>query len=114
MSKLQNLELVREAILQGISDAQEAGAFALNAAGGDGYPCGFAWVKVNGVKLNTKAGKIFAELGFKKSYNGGIDLWNPSGLPVQNVDIKYVAAAAMAEVLKEQLGVEAYAESRWD
>ena len=116
MSNLQNLELVRAAIQDGIAMAQEVGKEAYQVAGGDSFPCGFAWVVVHGVKLNTKAGKIFQEFGFRKGYgkNAGIELWNPSGLGVQNVDIKYVAAAACAEVIQAQLGVDAYAGSRWD
>jgi len=79
----------------------------------DAFPCGFAWVKVFGVKLNTKLGKIMKEAGFSKSYSGGIDLWNPSRLPYQNVDAKYSGASAYAAVLKSY-GINAIAESRWD
>ena len=116
MSNLQNLELVRAAIADGIADAQEVGRKALEVAGGDSYPCGFAWTIVHGIKLNSKAGKIFKEFGFRKGYgkDAGIELWNPSGLSVQNVDIKYVAAAACAEVIQAQLGLDSYAGSRWD
>ena len=80
---------------------------------GDGYPCGFAWVRIFGVKLNTKEGKLFKSLGFRKEYGGGISLWNPGGLPVQNVDVKYAGAEAYAAVLKKY-GYSAYAESRLD
>ena len=80
---------------------------------GDGYPCGFAWVQVFGVKLNTKAGKEFKALGFRKDYNGGISLWNPGGMSVQNVDVKEAGAQAYAQVLKEH-GYTAYASSRLD
>lgn len=80
---------------------------------GDGYPCGFAWVKVFGVKLSTKAGKEFKALGFRKDYEGGISLWNPGGMNVQNVDVKEAGAQAYAEVLK-QYGYTAYAGSRLD
>jgi hypothetical protein len=99
---------------------REATAAAKTAAdelygkmGGDQLMCGFAWVKVEGVKLSTKLGKEMAKLGFRKSYSGGIDLWNPSGSPVQNIDIKEAGAQAYAAVLRNH-GFRAYAESRLD
>jgi len=79
----------------------------------DNYPCGFAWVNVSGVKLSTKLGKEFAEIGFRKSYGGGIDLWNPSGSYVQNMDVKYAGAVAYAAVLRKY-GISAYAQERLD
>lgn len=79
----------------------------------DRFPCGFAWVNVRGVKLSTKLGKEFAALGFRKSYDGGIDIWNPSGSYVQNVDVKYSAAAAYANVLSKY-GIDAFARERLD
>lgn len=75
--------------------------------------CGFAWVKVSGVKLSTKVGKEFKELGFDKSYSGGIDLWNPSGYGGQNVEIKYAGAKAYADVFTKY-GYKAYAMDRLD
>lgn len=81
--------------------------------GGDQLMCGFAWVTVEGVKLSTKLGKEMAKLGFRKNYGGGIALWNPSGSPVQNIDIKESGAQAYAEVLRKH-GFRAYAESRLD
>ncbi len=82
--------------------------------GQDQYACGFAWVEVHGVKGNTKLGRALIEAGFSKSYRGGLQLWNPSGLGVQNVDTLEEGARAAAEFLRQQLGVEAYAGSRLD
>ena len=79
----------------------------------DNYPCGFAWVQVFGVKLSTKEGREFARLGFRKSYNGGIELHNPGSLLVQNVDVKMAGAEAYAEVLRAT-GYKAYALDRLD
>jgi hypothetical protein len=79
----------------------------------DNYPCGFAWVNVSGIKLSTKLGKEFAALDFKKSYGGGIDLWNPSGAYVQNMDVKYAGAAAYAKVLRKY-DITAFAQERLD
>ena len=59
-------------------------------------------------------GRALKTIGFRKAYNGGLELWNPSGLLVQNVDVKEAGAEAYAEVLRKELGVTAYAGSRWD
>jgi hypothetical protein len=93
--------------------ARNAANSMLAKIGGDRFACGFAWVVVHGVKLSTKVGKEFAKVGFKKAYTGGIELWNPSGSPVQNIDIKEAGATAYANVLREA-GYEAYAQSRLD
>jgi len=105
-------EVVSEALVAANKAAVEEFARYGNK---DSYPCGFAWLVVNGVKLNSKVGKEFAALGFRKGYGkgAGIELWNPSGLMVQNVDIKLVGAQAAAEVLREA-GYDASAGSRWD
>ena len=79
----------------------------------DNFPCGFAWVKVVGIKLNSKVGKVFAEMGFRKSFSGGIDIWNPSGLNVQNVDTKEAGTEEFAAVLRKY-GYTAYSGSRLD
>jgi hypothetical protein len=99
---------------QALTAARAASKALLDRYGGeDGFPCGFAWVKVYGVKLSTKQGKEFAKLGFSKSYSGGIELWNPSGMSVQNVNIKEAGASAYAEVLR-RYDFQAYAGSRLD
>ena len=95
--------------------AQKAAKNALLKIGGDKGLCGFAWVEVFDVRLNTKQGREFARLGFKKGYGrgAGIELWNPSGSPVQNVDVKEAGANAYAEVFRRH-GFNAYAASRLD
>ena len=80
---------------------------------GDRDACGFAWVTVRGVKLNTKLGKAMKAAGFDKAYGGGIQLWNPSGSYTQAITAKEVGAEAYAQVLKAA-GIEAYAGSRMD
>ena len=79
--------------------------------GEPGY-CGFAWVKVS-EKASTKLGRALKTVGFKKSYNGGLDLWNPGGSGTQSMDIKEAGAEAYAEVLRK-FGINAYACSRAD
>jgi hypothetical protein len=73
--------------------------------------CGFAWVNVspgnspfaNWLKKNKLA---------RKAYGGGVDLWvSAHG---QSVERKEAHAYAMAEVLRNELGVKAYASSRLD
>jgi len=99
---------------QALVAARAAAKSALDNNGGrDNYPCGFSWVTVYGVKMNTRLGKQFAGLGFKKEYGGGIQLWNPSGSPVQSVDIKEAGAQAYANVLR-RYDIKAFANSRLD
>jgi hypothetical protein len=80
--------------------------------GVDQFACGFAWVNVP-VKASTKLGRKLAELGFRKSYRGGLELWNPSGFACQNIDTLEQGATAYAEVFKKH-GIECYAQSRLD
>ena len=79
--------------------------------GEPGY-CGFAWVKVR-EKASTKLGRALKTVGFRKSYNGGLDLWNPGGSGTQSMDIKEAGAEAYAEALRG-FGINAYACSRAD
>jgi len=87
----------------------------LNATLGQAWPCGFAWVNISGVKLSTRQGKEFAKLGFRKAYGypNTVQLWNPSGHPTQNMDVKEMAADVYAEVFR-QAGFNAFAGSRMD
>lgn len=97
--------------------AQAAAAQATQeflAKHGDRDACGFAGVRVYGVKGSTKLGKELIRLGFRKSYEGGLQWWNPSGSYTQAITAKEVGAEAAANVLKEMLGIEAYAWSRLD
>lgn len=80
---------------------------------GEGAMCGFAWVTIYDIKLNTKVGKKFAQMGFEKSYHKGIELWNPSKHHTQSVDAKEAGANAYATVLS-QAGFKAYSGSRLD
>ncbi len=80
--------------------------------------CGFAWV-VAKVKGNTKMGKALAAAGFSKHYGGGLQVWMPGRIGTQNIDCNYAGAKKYAEVfkaelLKANLEVEIYADSRMD
>jgi len=81
--------------------------------GQDQFACGFAWVTVL-EKGNTKLGRALKEAGFEKSYNGGLKLWNPSGMYVQNVDTLEAGAQAAAQYLQQTMGIQAYADSKLD
>jgi len=81
---------------------------------GDRDCCGFAWVTVY-TDGRSKVGRALMKAGFKKTYGqSGIQMWNPSGHLTQALTAKEVGAEAMARVLRERLGVEAYAGSRMD
>ena len=107
---------------QVVQDAvNEAGMQARTAAKaflqkhGDRDACGFAWVDVYGVRSNSKLGKWLQAAGFRKSYTGSLQLWNPSGCPTQSISILEAGAEAYAEVLKQKLGLDrVYAGSRMD
>jgi hypothetical protein len=104
---------VREALAQAEEAARQATTNFL-ARHGERDACGFSWVTVSKVRSNSKLGKALAEAGFSKSYTGGLQLWNPSGNPTQAITAKEVGANAYASILREKLGIEAYAESRMD
>ena len=91
--------------------AKKAEADFRTQYGEPGY-CGFAWVHVS-EKASTKLGRALKEVGFRKSYQGGLDLWNPGGSGTQSMDIKETGAQAYAEVLRQN-GIDAYMCSRAD
>jgi len=106
--------LTKEIHDEAIAEAKRVSLEKYNEYGGDTLACGFAWVSAY-VKGNTRLGKSFKALGFKKEYGGGYQLWNPSGLPVQSVDIKEVGAEAYVKVINKYLPhVEIFANSRLD
>jgi hypothetical protein len=106
---------VSDIIREAFDAAQNASKQMYDKIGGDGYACGFAWVEVYKVRRNSKLGKELIEYGFKPSWKSGqLDLWNPGGMNVQNIDIKEEGAEAFARVLREKLGISAYAGSRLD
>ena len=108
MIALDNIESIHNTAT---SAAERAEAEFRARHGEPGY-CGFAWVKVS-EKASTKLGRALKTVGFRKSYNGGLDLWNPDGSGTQSMDIKEAGAEAYAEVLRK-FGINAYACSRAD
>jgi hypothetical protein len=82
---------------------------------GDRDACGFAWVNVWGVRSNSKLGKALQAAGFRKDYQGALQLWNPSKAGCQSLNVLEAGADAYAKVLKDKLGLErVYSGSRMD
>lgn len=99
-----------------VQEAQAAARQATSeflAQHGEGDACGFSWVTVF-EKGSTKLGRALLKNGFTKAYGGGLQWWNPSQSGTQAITAKEVGAYAAAEVLRERLGVKAYAGSRMD
>ena len=109
----------KEQVISFVEGAKQEASRAANKffqerlGGRDQYACGFAWVTVY-EKGSTKLGRALKEAGFRPAYGGGLQLWNPSGMYVQNVDTLEAGAEAAAEFLTQALGVKAYAGSRLD
>jgi len=108
-----NAELVQNACNEAGIQARTASK-AFFDRHGDRDACGFAWVDVYGVRSNSRLGKTLQSFGFRKSYTGSLQLWNPSGAGTQSISILEAGAEAYAKVITEKLGVEAYAGSRLD
>ena len=108
-----NAELVQNACNEAAIQARTA-AKAFYAQHGDRDCCGFAWVNVWGVRSNSRLGKTLQSFGFRKSYDGSLQLWNPCGSMTQSISIKEAGAEAYAKVLTDKLGIKAYAGSRLD
>ena len=81
--------------------------------GKDQFACGFAWVNIYRIKGNTKLGKMLKAAGVRQDYTKAFQIWNPSGMHVQNVDTLEAGAEAAAKVFTKY-GFEAYAGSRLD
>jgi hypothetical protein len=113
MSATIDLNQVNIVLVQAKKAAQEAAVTAY-ATIGERDACGFAWVTVHGVRINSKMGKALVAQGFSKAWNGGLQLWNPSGHGTQSISVKEAGAYVYADYIKSQLGLEAYAGSRMD
>ncbi len=101
-------------VIEAITHAANA-TRAFLTVNGDRDACGFAWVTVYKVRSNSKLGKVLTQNGFRKSYyEKGLQLWNPAKSGTQSISALEAGAEACARVLREKLGVEAYAGSRLD
>jgi hypothetical protein len=103
-----------EQIQAGVDLAIQASKDEYQKWGGDRGCCGFAWVEVYVDRTNSKQAQELIKAGFRKDYKPKcLSMWNPGGLPVQNIDIKEAGAYAYANYLTA-LGLKAYAGSRLD
>ena len=106
-------EQIISAVQGAVAEAQSA-ARVMYAQVGERDACGFGWVEIYVGRTNSKEAKALIEAGFRKSYKPKcLTLWDPAGLPVQNVDVKAVGADALATYL-QALGLKAYGCSRLD
>ena len=107
-----------------IREAQEAAYEAADRVhkeqyqGVDQGACGFAWVNIysygdSKIKGNTRIGKMMKAAGVRQDHTRAFQIWNPSGYPVQNLDVLEAGARAAAETF-QKYGFTAYAGSRLD
>ena len=108
-----DLTQVQIVLHQAKKAAEQAGIIAY-AQIGERDACGFAWVSVFKVRSNSRLGKLLMANGFSRAWNGGLQLWNPSGHGTQSISVKEAGANVYASYLKNQLGIEAYSGSRVD
>lgn len=107
-----DMNIVETAVLEARAAAARATREFLGQHG-DRDACGFASVRVY-EKGSTRIGRALLKNGFRKCYDGSLELWNPSGHHTQAITAKEVGAEAAAEVLRQRLGVKSYAWSRMD
>lgn len=89
-----------DAIIQEAFDAARKAAADFRAQHGEPFYCGFAWVNIKPGTSNLA--KRLKALGYaRKSYYGGVDVWNPSQDMTQSMDIKEAGAYAFATVLSK-------------
>jgi hypothetical protein len=73
--------------------------------------CGFAWVRVRPGNSSFAKWLVKNKLAHK-AYTGGVDIWiSAHG---QSLERKERHAGKMASILKDELGINAYADSRMD
>jgi hypothetical protein len=108
MSKDAMLEMItREAF-----DAAAEAEAKYRAQYGEPFYCGFAWVNIK--PGNCAIANYLKKKGeARKSYHGGVDVWNPGKSGTQSMDIKEQGADAFAAVLRKY-GFKASAMSRAD
>jgi len=109
---------IRELLVEARTQAHAAANRKLGELGSDWGACGFAWTTLyeyNDKKLDgrSKLAKLLMAEGVRKAAGGGFQIWNPSGLHAQNVDVLDAGARAAAQVFKDA-GFKAYAGSRLD
>jgi len=107
-----NIDQLPQILEEARAAAHRATSEYISANPGQWYPCGFAWVSVR-ERGNTKLGRALLSNGFRKAYEGGLQLSNPSENPTQWMDAKIVGARAFADVLSRH-GIPASVGERID
>ena len=94
------------------SVAKQAGEQYI-AEHGEPMYCGFAWVNI--APGTSKFARELKKAGVVRgrSYYGGVDVWNPGGIPTQSMDVREIAADAYVKVLGNY-GIRATMMSRAD
>jgi len=79
------------------------------------FPCGFAWVVLDGRSPVTKVLKATYAVPQRgdKGYPKGWHIWNPAGHSTQCMDAKMAGARAFAKVITDA-GFDCYADGRMD
>jgi len=76
----------------------------------DGYPCGFAWVRIKSGRGNFAKWLIETDIG-SKNYNGGMRI--SAHCDYQNMYVREAYCTAFRDVLREH-GIECHVETRID
>ena len=97
---------------EAVALAQKATAKYLEEHGDD-FPCGFAGVKIKPATQSFARQLKKAGIVDHKAWNGGYDIWNPSGNRVQSEYAKLNGAIAYANFLRDN-GVNCNAWSKID
>ncbi len=105
-------EQINAIVQEAYTEARKA-AEAFRAKHGDRDCCGFAWTNIYGVKGNTRLGKMLKAAGVRQSWDKSFQLWNPSRMGVQVLNVLEAGAEAAADVFRKY-GFESYAGSRMD
>ena len=105
---------IKTVVQRAIQAAKHAGAVSYSQIG-ERDCCGFAWVEVFVSRTNSKEAKELIAAGFRKDYKPKcLTMWDPAGLPTQSMTPKEHGAEAMARILRDELGLRAYSNSRMD
>lgn len=103
-----------EIIEKAFAEAQKASKKYLQEHGERSmdFNCGFAWVKIT-PNRGTLCKVLKESYRASKGWNGGLVVWQPSGVSSQNMYVHQAGAIAFAKVL-EEFGYNAEWDSRLD
>ena len=91
------LDIYREAQLA----AEMASRRYLEANPGQWYPCGFSWVKIRPARGRFVEMCKDQDAGRTDDFEGGFQIYNPSGNPTQSMDAKMAGSRAFVAVMKK-------------